>query len=159
MSNSIASQCKPNGFMSRTGSSTGVYKKNGEMIAQTHPVNKGSWKANEASASRMVGTSTTKDAFKNPHHKQTLTPYHPNAHRSRPPVRFQDEAQACVRFCKPRNVATYDFMQGGAQAGFERFRTSSQNYYAYDTKALQVGESNQGIVSEKTKWIHARQDD
>ena len=38
-----------------------------------------------------------------------------------------------------------------------RFRTTSQNYFNYDTKALAVGESNQGIVSEKSKWIHKKQ--
>jgi len=31
------------------------------------------------------------------------------------------------------------------------------NYYAYDTKALSVGESNQGIVSEMAKVIHKKQ--
>ena len=46
---------------------------------------------------------------------------------------------------------------GAGGAGFVRFRTTSQNYYAYDTKALAVGESNQGIVSEKSKWIHQKQ--
>ena len=44
-----------------------------------------------------------------------------------------------------------------AGAGFQRFRTTMQNYYSYDTKALAVGESNQGIVSEKSKWIHQKQ--
>ena len=49
------------------------------------------------------------------------------------------------------------FFGGAQEAGFQRFRTTSQNYYAYDTKALAVGESNQGIVSEKSKWIHQKQ--
>ena len=46
------------------------------------------------------------------------------------------------------------FFGGMGEAGYQRFRTTSMNYYAYDTKALSVGESNQGIVSEKSKWIH-----
>ena len=49
------------------------------------------------------------------------------------------------------------FDKGATGAGFVRFRTTSQNYYEYDTKALAVGESNQGIVSEKSKWIHQKQ--
>ena len=49
------------------------------------------------------------------------------------------------------------FFNGSKEAGYQRFRTSSQNYYAYDTKALAVGESNQGIVAEKSKWIHQKQ--
>ena len=38
------------------------------------------------------------------------------------------------------------FFDKGTGAGYVRFRTTSQNYYDYDTKALSVGESNQGIV-------------
>ena len=49
------------------------------------------------------------------------------------------------------------FLSGSTPAGFQRFRTSTQNFYNYDTKALAVGESNQGIVSEKSKWIHTKQ--
>lgn len=50
--------------------------------------------------------------------------------------------------------ALHSFFGGMGEAGFQRFRTTTMNYYAYDTKALSVGESNQGIVSEKSKWIH-----
>lgn len=49
------------------------------------------------------------------------------------------------------------FFSGQQEAGYQRFRTTSHNYYNYDTKALAVGESNQGIVSEKSKWIHQKQ--
>ena len=49
------------------------------------------------------------------------------------------------------------FFGGGMEAGYQRFRTTSQNFYDYDTKALAVGESNQGIVSEKSKIIHKNQ--
>ena len=49
------------------------------------------------------------------------------------------------------------FFGGSSEAGYQRFRTTSQNFYAYDTKALAVGESNQGIVSEKSKIIHKKQ--
>ena len=61
----------------------------------------------------------------------------------------------------PRSLAqqhTYDFFDKGTGAGFVRFRTTSQNFYDYDTKALTVGESNQGIVSEKSKWFHKQQE-
>ena len=43
------------------------------------------------------------------------------------------------------------------EAGYQRFRTTSQNFFDYDTAALAVGETNQGIVSEATKAIHAKQ--
>ena len=46
---------------------------------------------------------------------------------------------------------------GQKEAGYQRFRTTNQNFYNYDTRALAVGESNQGIVSEKSKVIHLKQ--
>lgn len=55
-----------------------------------------------------------------------------------------------------RGVRSF-FNAGQTEAGYQRFRTTSQNFFNYDTKALAVGESNQGIVSEKSKWIHAKQ--
>ena len=57
----------------------------------------------------------------------------------------------------PLTTCGRSFFSGSKEAGYQRFRTTSQNYYAYDTKALAVGESNQGIVSEKSKWIHQKQ--
>jgi len=141
-------------FMSRTGSSRGVTKQNGEIIAKPHPVMKKSYAGNAAKES---GNSTSKESFKDPGLKQALSAYHPNALRNRLPVEFKDSAIPAARFCYPRNKHTYDFFSGNNEAGYQRFRTTSQNYYAYDTKALAVGESNQGIVSEKSKWIHAKQ--
>ncbi len=87
-----------------------------------------------------------KDSFKDPNLKAALTPYHANAQRSRLPVTFKNEAKPFRRFCQVRNEHTYDFFSSGTEAGFERFRTTTQNYYSYDTGALAVGESNQGIV-------------
>jgi len=145
-------------YQSRTGSSKGVYKRNGEIMAVPHPAAEASWAQNEKTAARGVTLSTTKDSFKDPNVKAALTPYHPNAQRSRLPVSFKNEAKPFKRFCQVRNQHTYDFFDKGAGgAGFVRFRTTAQNYYDYDTKALSVGESNQGIVSEKSKWIHKKQ--
>ena len=98
-----------------------------------------------------------KESFKDPNRKAALIAYHPNAIRNRLPVEFKDSAKPYVRMCYPRNEHTYDFFGGTQEAGYQRFRTTSQNFYAYDTKALAVGESNQGIVSEKSKVIHQRQ--
>lgn len=56
----------------------------------------------------------------------------------------------------PRCARRY-YPNSNKEAGFQQFRTSSQNFYGYDVKALAVGESNQGIVSEKSKWIHTMQ--
>ena len=48
-------------------------------------------------------------------------------------------------------------MKGGVPPGYNPYRTTSQNFYDYDTSMLSVGESNQGIVSEKAKNLHSKQ--
>ena len=58
---------------------------------------------------------------------------------------------------RPSRACARSFFGGSQEAGYQRFRTTSQNFYEYDTKALSVGESNQGIVSEKSKNIHKQQ--
>ena len=141
-------------FRSRTGSSKGVYKRNGEIMAIPHYDNDIGRMEN---TNRAVPNSTSKESFKDPNQKMQLTPYHPNAQRSRLPIKFKDEAKPHKRFCQVRNQHTYDFFQTAGDAGYERFRTTSQNYFAYDTSALSVGESNQGIVSERSKAIHSKQ--
>ena len=52
--------------------------------------------------------STTKESFKDPNLKAALTPYHPNAQRSRLPVNFKGEAKPFRRFCQVRNEHTYE---------------------------------------------------
>ena len=86
-----------------------------------------------------------------------LTPYHWNAPRSRYTPQFQNEARPMVRFCQPRNVSDPNMLAGYVHAGYERFRTTSQNYFDYDTKATAVGETNPGIVSELSKSVHYKQ--
>lgn len=102
-----------------------------------------------------------KTSFKNPNAKAQLTPYHWNALRNRLPVDLGPEAAIpFVRFCKQRNIESHDNPMchtGNVGAGYQRFRTTSANFYDYDTRALEVGASNQGIVSEKTRVIHLNQ--
>jgi len=141
-------------FMSRTGSSRGVTKQNGEIIATAHPVMKKSYASNTAGGSE-VATSTMRGSFTDPRRKAPLMKYHPNALRNRLPVEFKGAAIPCVRFCHERNNHTYDIFSGNNEAGYQRFRTTAQNYYAY--YPVPVGESNQGIVSEKAKVIHKKQ--
>ena len=49
------------GFKSRTNSSMGYYKRNGELVAIPHPVPVSSAAMNERSAQRGVQLSTAKD--------------------------------------------------------------------------------------------------
>jgi len=125
-------------------------------MAVSHPVMPKSYAGN-ADAGNLTAASTMKASFKDPGMKQPLSQYQPNALRSRLPVKFENEALPFRRFCQVRNVHTYDFLNGTKEAGYEPYRTTSKNFFEYDTKALAVGESNQGIVSEKSKWIHQKQ--
>mmetsp|Transcript_551 Transcript_551/g.1122 ORF Transcript_551/g.1122 Transcript_551/m.1122 type:complete len:161 (+) Transcript_551:25-507(+) len=144
-------------FKSRTNSSRGYYKRNGELIAIAHPKPGPSNHASMNEGSGGILQSTMKESFRDPNLKATLTPYHPNAPRSRLPVHFTDEAKPYRRFCKPRNEHSYDIFNQPTGPGFVRFKTSSQNFFGQDTSSMAVGESNQGIVSDKSKSIHAAQ--
>lgn len=101
-------------FMSRTGSSRGVTKQNGEIIAVPHPVMKKSYADNAAGGSE-VATSTMRGSFTDPRRKAPLMKYHPNALRNRLPVEFKDAAIPAVRFCHPRNNHTYDIFSGNKE--------------------------------------------
>ena len=143
------------GAMSRTGSSKGTYKRNGETLAIPHkPAHI------FQDASKSAALSTAMASFKDPNQAQPMIAYEPNALRNRLPVEFKGAATPCQRFCAPRNNHTYDFMNPGGSAkppGFNPYKTTSQNFFDYDVNMLDVGESNQGIVSEKASTLHKRQ--
>jgi len=105
----------------------------------------------------MDTNSTSRDAFKDPNIKAALGKYDPNAGRNRLPTKFDNEAKPYVRFCQARNVSTYNFLSGSVEPGYNTYRTTSQNFFDYDPGMLAVGESNQGIVSEKVRWVHVKQ--
>ena len=137
---------------SRTGSTKGSFKRNGEVLGYAHFTPPA-----RPAASREVMTSTAKASYKDPNEKQPIVKYDPNALRNRLPVVFEGAAKPFARFCQVRNNHTYDFMNPGNGAkppGFNPYRTTSQNFFAYDTQMLAVGESNQGIVSEKARNLH-----
>lgn len=141
-------------FSSRTNSTRGYYKRNGELVAIPHPVPISSAAMNERSAARGNITSTNKADFKDPNLKAALTPYHWNAPRSRLPVHFKGEAAPFRRFCKPRNEHSYDIFNQPKEPGFVRFKTSSQNYFGQDTSSLDVGGGNQGIWVRRSPATH-----
>lgn len=91
--------------------------------------------------------STMGESFKDPNMKQALTPYHPLAIRNRLPVVFDNAPIPRARFCFPRNNHTYDFFKAGnTPAGFQTYRTTNGNFYGNDTRVLDVGDNNAGIV-------------
>ncbi|KOO33937.1 hypothetical protein Ctob_010753 [Chrysochromulina tobinii] len=143
------------GFKSRTNSSKGVYKRNGETMAICH---KTIPKSYGGPTNSKANTSTMGESFKDPNMKQALTPYHPLAIRNRLPVVFDNAPIPRARFCFPRNNHTYDFFKAGnTPAGFQTYRTTNGNFYGNDTRVLDVGDNNAGIVSYMSKVLHAKQ--
>ena len=66
--------------------------------------------------------------------------------RRHPPVLVDAEDPRTLGPTRICVLMRRSFFAGDMGNGYQRFRTTSQNFYAYDTKALAVGESNQGIV-------------
>eukprot|EP00744_Colponema_vietnamica_P000797 GILI01001388.1.p1 GENE.GILI01001388.1~~GILI01001388.1.p1 ORF type:complete len:146 (+),score=34.88 GILI01001388.1:75-512(+) len=71
-----------------------------------------------------------------------LEPYHPNAHRSRNKVEYVPP--------KPANYSQIDFKSPNYLES-RRFLTSNKVNF---TNQLGIISDNQGINSEKTKWLH-----
>lgn len=140
-------------YKSKTGSCTGLISRNGELIAVAHKTSGKSFDKDAESEK----TSTMRLSYKDPNLKQALEKYDPNALRNRLPVNFDGAAKPFLRFCHPRNQHTYDFMKGNTPPGYNPYKTTSGNFFNYDTKALEVGQSNQGIVSERVRVIHEQQ--
>mmetsp|Transcript_38717 Transcript_38717/g.102116 ORF Transcript_38717/g.102116 Transcript_38717/m.102116 type:complete len:94 (+) Transcript_38717:73-354(+) len=90
-------------FVSKTNSSTGLIKQNGEVIAICHKTQKKSYHGKPPA----VATSTMKASFKDPGEKLALEKYHPNALRNRNAVHFDNAAKPMTRFCFPRNQHTH----------------------------------------------------
>ena len=59
-----------------------------------------------------------------------------------------------VRFCAPRNVS--QFIMGSGQRYERQYVTTSKNSYV-PHKGLPVGFTNQGVMSEKTQFLHWKQ--
>jgi len=151
-------QTKKPPYQSRTGSSRGYHAVNGDVIAIPHKLPKSSsGPRNEATRVPRNLSSTMKDSYTDPNQKRALTPYHPLAPRNRLPVRFDNEAKPHTRFCQARNVSSFAIDDTTNNAGFQRFLTTNQNFFNYDTRTLEVGQTNAGIVSEKSKFIHLQQ--
>ena len=83
-----------------------------------------------------------------------LVPYNMNSIVNQLPVRFDREPLHGVRFCAPRNVS--QFTMGSGRPYERQYITSSKNYYVQH-HGLPVGFTNQGVMSEKTSFLHWKQ--
>ena len=81
-------------------------------------------------------------------------PYAVNSIVNQLPVRFDREPLHGVRFCAPRNVS--QFTMGSGRPYERQYVTSSTNYYVKHA-GLPVGFTNQGVMSEKTQFLHWKQ--
>lgn len=140
---------------SRTGSSRGTFRRNGEVLAYTHPTAGGTYEAK----TRRVPTSTMKESYVDPTQKEPLVKYHPLALRNRLPVVFDNAPIPMARFCKPRNTSSvnYNIMQGQKPPGFNQYLTTHKNYYSNEACQPITNDTNQGIVSHMAKVLHAKQ--
>mmetsp|Transcript_17703 Transcript_17703/g.43941 ORF Transcript_17703/g.43941 Transcript_17703/m.43941 type:complete len:152 (-) Transcript_17703:363-818(-) len=143
--------------VSKTGSSLGVTKVNGQVFAVAHSHKKTGYKApNSETNVQSLGADTTyKNTFVPPKvtdsGKKPLVPYQANAPRNRMPVKFPNEAVPHQRFCAPRNTSTVQI--GGDQSYQRQFVSTNKVSYPH-IQGLPVGADNQGIMSATTQWNH-----
>mmetsp|Transcript_34569 Transcript_34569/g.108355 ORF Transcript_34569/g.108355 Transcript_34569/m.108355 type:complete len:91 (-) Transcript_34569:157-429(-) len=86
-------------------------------------------------------------------YRPKLVPYDMNSIVNQLPVRFDREPLHGVRFCAPRNISQF----GLGDRPYERqYVTSNKNSFVQH-HGLPVGFTNQGIMSEKTRFLHWKQ--
>merc|ERR1711998_640819 len=151
-------------FDNQLGSAVAIMRNSGEVFAVPHPHKLTGYRAkNSETNTKTLGANTTyKEYFdiekqKPPEEKTVpgpLVPYTANAMRNRLPVKFPNEAIKGARFCAPRNVSTINL--GGPHYA-RRFVTTNKNDFVPHT-GLPIGFTNQGVMSEQTKWTHHKQE-
>ena len=150
------------------GSCTKIVRGQGEIFAVMHPHKKTGYKApNSETNLKMLGNQTTYKQFmqdqvdlptmpkktSEANYKQKLVPYNPNSIVNQLPVKFPNEPTHGTRFCAPRNVSQVEIGKGRYE---RQFTTTNQTFFV-EHSGLPVGFTNQGIMSEKTKWSHYKQ--
>uniref|UniRef100_A0A7S0WNU4 Uncharacterized protein n=1 Tax=Pyramimonas obovata TaxID=1411642 RepID=A0A7S0WNU4_9CHLO len=143
----------------RTHSSLVTFKRQGEVIAVCHPLQKTGYKApNAYGAKAIFEGETTTDHFSGrvrkvgDENKKKLMPYHPNASRNRPGETLSNTVGR--RFLSNRNVSQI-VLRDGDPDSLCAPKTTSKVYSEYNLNV--VGMGNQGISSEVAKVIHAKQ--
>jgi len=155
----------------RTNTASKIVMQNGECFGVLHAHKLTGYKAPNAyghSPAFPKGTSY-KDAFKASQSPQTqaspaesgrlankdLSPYDPNALRSRLPVDFGDQSKPAVRFCKPRNVSNFEITDPNlGHTDANRFKTSNKTFHARLDPGQ--GSANAGIMAEKARRLHSK---
>mmetsp|Transcript_43743 Transcript_43743/g.104015 ORF Transcript_43743/g.104015 Transcript_43743/m.104015 type:complete len:161 (+) Transcript_43743:87-569(+) len=154
---------------SRVGSCIKVLRNNGEIFAVSHPHKKTGYKNpnSETNVTALGGKTSYKQFYedevslptvaKNPKgmtYRPKLVPYRMGSIVNQLPVRFDNEPLHGVRFCAPRNASQFEL---GTGRMYERqYVTTNKNCFVKHA-GLPVGFTNQGIMSEKTSFLHWKQ--
>merc|ERR1712028_171640 len=141
----------------RTNTASQISTVNGEAFGVLHAHKLTGYKAPNAyghspafSKDTVYSTSFVRRGNVNGH--KELSPYDPNAMRSRLPVTFADNAKPGTRFCRPRNVSQYQLVDPNTgHTDARRFVTISKSYH----KKLSTGGCTNGAVqAERSKAEH-----
>lgn len=156
MVDSLKSTKSPQFFQStRVDSCQYVVNKNGQTLAVSFPVTKtgykapNSWANQKRSSEKQSHAGTTYRVHIDMHAgmaKKPLVPYNPDSYRSRLPS---------ADFVAPyRNASQFEIGDRTAASAKTVFRTTNQSLLT--SKNILEGLTNQGIISEKTKWNKKR---
>jgi hypothetical protein len=156
MAATLKSTKSPDFFKStRVESCQFVSVKNGQTLAVSFPVTKtgykhpNSWVNQKRSSETVSHTGATYRVHSDMHagmSKKPLVPYNPHSYRSRLPT---------AEYVAPyRNASQFEIGDRTALSSKSVFRTTNQALLT--SKNILEGITNQGIISEKTKWGKTR---
>eukprot|EP00163_Fabomonas_tropica_P027182 TRINITY_DN5164_c0_g1_i1.p1 TRINITY_DN5164_c0_g1~~TRINITY_DN5164_c0_g1_i1.p1 ORF type:complete len:190 (-),score=42.78 TRINITY_DN5164_c0_g1_i1:246-815(-) len=158
---------------SRIQSTTKMVYRNGELLAVPHKVTRKGGKPVRPAQTQSIlvppgqgaldkkVTSMYGNSFCNsgqyydpntarPGQKKPLVPYNPNSQRNRNKMTFPKN--------RPSNSSTIVFRDGSNQSQKHRFKTSYSNSFTGHTSAQPANFNNQGIQSERVRWLHQMQE-
>lgn len=144
----------------RTHSAVVTAKRQGEVIAIAHHTKKTGYKADNAYGAKAIFDDETTSGYYagrvqkvgEQADKKKLMPYHPNASRNRPGETLSNTTGR--RFNTNRN-ASQIILRDGDPDSLCPPKTTSKVYSEYQVNV--VGMGNQGISSEVSKLVHAKQ--
>ncbi|KAK3241624.1 hypothetical protein CYMTET_48628 [Cymbomonas tetramitiformis] len=144
---------------SNTNSSMKTAKRQGDVIAVAHDVQKTGYKANNAYGAKAIFEDETTTAYHSSTvqkvgdaDKKKLMPYHMNASRNRPGETLSNTVGR--RFHPARNSSQV-MLRDGDPDSLSAPKTTTQVYS--DINHNVVGLGNQGISSDVARLVHAKQ--
>uniref|UniRef100_A0A7S1I004 Uncharacterized protein n=1 Tax=Eutreptiella gymnastica TaxID=73025 RepID=A0A7S1I004_9EUGL len=139
-----------------TGSCVATFRKNGDVYAIAHTHKSTGYKSQDA-ATKFDGTTSYKEGYcsamsNSTPNRKPLVPYKAGSSRNRLPVVFNSDESIQKLSRKMTDPL------GGAPKYNQTFVTTNQRTFVQH-KGTPIGYGNQGIVAERTKWSHKRQNE